>query len=928
MKYAALIIGLLLLVGVGSADYWQITHILDSAYCGYYLDAVPDSLGNSHMFYFNNEEDTYNYILKTSSGYYSQTLFSDLPGYNTYKGSAVCDSNNEIHLGVCSEVSDASYTFYYMKRYTDGSWSSPEEIFSAGALYTQAYCPISIAVDDDDNPWLICGYSPYSGGWYCNVTVWHKDGSWDMDVIVPTTPGGSPRRLDITFNSANVPHIIYHPSSYGADTPFMYAYRKGDDTWVNSTITSTSSDTYYPHESNLYFIDDAPHVLYPVNGVPRHAVLDGTWSVTQNVPPTYVYLSSALRTSDNTLYMAGFDQDNGEHIYLSTKTPTGSWSSWEQITTLGGYSGSVFINPTTDNPNVFFASSSESSLYYAELIHTAGSCVNITGDVYYYNATKVGSGVTVAIQQDGEYYNVTTNATGAYSQIELETDKELLIWPVKTGYDSTPVNFTPLDCSIQYIADLVLVPDDLDFNSSAIGGIVYQKPFYEIDGGLTVNITNGTWSSSNLTNNVGFYLFTDLAGGEEYTLTASAPKHVSQSVNVTAVAGNFTQQDFILNESFALTVQVKDLDTGGLINDREVSVTLSSGASQNTTSGSAVFGGLTYQYYSIDTFAEGYYPGSGSTILDDDQTVIVYMQERADTSGSGINYEEHNVRFIVTNEFGMPISEATVTANAISSTTPWDWLNSWFGISTAVNIQNTTLSGSTGSEGSVVFPMVKSVNYQIDISKPSSGISHSVNVMPQESTYTIRVNTGLLPSVGGGYPRFNLEATENGSYVDLTMTYNDASNQTSAITFTVKDEEGNVVYQTNPTITAGAASATYTVENVRGTSRTFGFNASHSSHGEIQNWQGIDLKGTGRLIDLGFSDPLIYVWISLAIIFIFAGALGETDVKIGAFLVPILGGGTFWYIGWLPASLGLVIAIGASLGGVYYMRASESKVKS
>jgi hypothetical protein len=107
---------------------------------------------------------------------------------------------------------------------------------------------------------------------------------------------------------------------------------------------------------------------------------------------------------------------------------------------------------------------------------------------------------------------------------------------------------------------------------------------------------------------------------------------------------------------------LKDLDTGGLINDREVSVTLSSGASQNTTDGSAEFTNLTYQYYSIDSFAEGYYPGSGSTILDDDQTVIVYMQERADTSGSGINYESTTFGSIVTNEFGMPILRATVTA--------------------------------------------------------------------------------------------------------------------------------------------------------------------------------------------------------------------------------------------------------------------------
>lgn len=922
MRYAVLVVGLLLFVGVGCADYWQTTD----------LNICPDVVvqeakydGNDvlHFLYIKYVDDEIFYGLRNTSGVYTQQIATgDRVGYGDFQ---LCvDSSNQVHVAFTSGPS-----LYYGKRYIDGSWSSFTPVYN---YVHNSYFEWDIATDVDDNPYIVTR-EDYATGYpnrYWNVSVWYLDeGDWVSDTVYATpTTGYGAHDPCLLITPTGTMYVSYK----NATDPYPFMVATGSiGGWTHYVVDQHSCGADI---SGFLDSDAHPHFFYEnsyaYGGNPKHAWNSGTGWQTEiaGLDTSWIEGLNGFCAPDNTIFRVCAVGNTYTGPVVWKKEEGGIWEKIRDDTTTQ-ISYPIYGAVASNNlPTIFYMDQPQDRLYLLDYIHTAGSCVNVTGDVYYYNATKVGSGVTVAIQQDGEYYNTTTNSTGGYSQIELETDKELLIWPEKAGYNSTPINFTPLDCAIRYIADLVLIPDDLDFNSSAIGGIVYQKPFYEIDGGLTVSITNGTWSSSNITNNVGFYLFTDLEGGEEYTLTASAPKHESQSVNVTAIVGNFTQQDFILNESFTLTVQLKNLDTGGLINDREVSVTLSSGASQKTTDGGAEFTNLTYQYYSIDSFAEGYYPGSGSTILDDDQTVIVYMQERSDTSGSGINYEEHDVRFIVTNEFGMPISGATVTAIAINSTTPWDWLNSWFGISTAVNIQNTTLSGFTGSEGSVVFPMVKSVNYQIDISKPSAGISHSVNVMPQESTYTVRVNTGLLPNVGGGYPRFSLDATENGSYVDLTMTYNDASNQTSAITFTVKDDDGNVVYQTNPTLSGGAASATFSVENVRGTSRTFGFNASHTTHGEIQNWQGIDLKGTGRLIDLGFSDPLIYVWISLAIIFIFAGAVGETDVKIGAFLVPILGGGTFWYIGWLPASLGLVIAIGASLGGVYYMRASESKVKS
>jgi CHASE2 domain-containing sensor protein len=51
------------------------------------------------------------------------------------------------------------------------------------------------------------------------------------------------------------------------------------------------------------------------------------------------------------------------------------------------------------------------------------------------------------------------------------------------------------------------------------------------------------------------------------------------------------------------------------------------------------------------------------------------------------------------------------------------------------------------------------------------------------------------------------------------------------------------------------------------------------------------------------------------------------DTKVGAMFVPITAG-MFWYIGWLPGIATAVITMVFFVGGIYYMRASITKVDS
>lgn len=108
----------------------------------------------------------------------------------------------------------------------------------------------------------------------------------------------------------------------------------------------------------------------------------------------------------------------------------------------------------------------------------------------------------------------------------------------------------------------------------------------------------------------------------------------------------------------------------------------------------------------------------------------------------------------------------------------------------------------------------------------------------------------------------------------------------------------------------------------------FGFEATNTAHGTISQYKGITLKGDNLLVDLGFEDRTLYNWLAVILLFIFAGAFSGTTVKQGAILVPAFGGGLFWFIGWLPASLGGVISAIGFLGVLVYMRKNEWKVRA
>jgi len=760
---------------------------------------------------------------------------------------------------------------------------------------------------------------------------------------------------------------------YISDTPAknITIKNKATGTTIYSHATTGVCGLYQFNITEIFFDSGVPYGIYTV-------AMDGS-TQSQDIPYMGITTTGTNCNWDDTEYVDGDTATIGYNIgeaYWMTDdytyelriedTDFDELDSWSIITRPVSAEREVTVSTSLFPTSGYYycglyaidKSSGEEILmcYDYAYMYLAGSGeVIVEGETY--DATTgnlLGSCVVTATQLGGDTSD-TSDATDATYQITgLVTDSSIGVNATKTDYIGYPIYFTPYEGG-HYEVDVPLVPSggaspgewqevtggqltqinhnnttttyyNLTEDGTAIGGLVYEAPYWGLSSGCNVTVGNSSWSDSNTTGDGGWYQINDIPAGGNYWVNYTKTGFQSINETVTITALSFNRQDAYLNGDFTLTVSIKDMDTNTIITD-EVYVELDSGDSTTTETGSCTFSGLDYGSYTITTTSPEYYPGSTFVVVDGTTTATVYMQAKTDIGGSGpsSNYPPHMVRFSFVDAWGNPIDGATVTATATESSTPWSWLTGVFGFdTTAVDIQNETLTGTTGNDGTISFLMVETVRYSVNCVQEDDGIDHTITMFPKESEYFIRI--GTLP-LATDYPEYDITAySVNDSYVRLSVNYTDAADATTSATFYVNDINGTELYNTSISLTGGSGSATYDVENVRGTSVEAKLVAENTAHGTITASRGVDLKGTGKLVDFGWPD-LWYILISFAGILIVAGSIGEMDTKVGAMFVPITAG-MFWYIGWLPGIATAVITMVFFVGGIYYMRASITKVDS
>jgi len=537
--------------------------------------------------------------------------------------------------------------------------------------------------------------------------------------------------------------------------------------------------------------------------------------------------------------------------------------------------------------------------------------VTITGYTLDGETGAVLSTVKVNATQPPYWHNTTSDAFGAYSLANFTSGSGIYFYASKTGYVHTPFSFIP-PADGTYNVDLVLFPSYIA-NNTAINGIVYSSWSHDPIEGATVNIENATWSDTAVTNAAGVYMFDNLAGGETYTVSATAPSYdASSDYDVSAVAGTIVQQDIPLTAAYTLTVYAKDGTTSNLLVGIPVYIQLSDTQSANTTTGIATFS-VGAGYYTITGSATGYTAGQTSISVTGDSSATLLMYNSTTGTGAGINYPPHQVRFAVKNQWGAPLDMIAVTAQGYETTAgTWDWLASLFGIPlSSVPIHNTSMAGNTGKDGSIVFIMIESVKYDMILLNATQGVNETYTVYPKDDYYEIWVTTGESWYTGGynALEEINISvatARKNATYAFINITYKDALNGTTGDTIFINQTNKTAVDLDEITIDSEAITTsdfnTSFLVPADDDSYFVTFGIQHSIFGTVVRTFAVIFEKAQVGIGLP-SSWLIY----LAVFFIFF-----TGMFFGAVTSPSIGAVITCFVGWIMWGIGWLTDMGAA----------------
>ncbi|MDD2637208.1 MAG: carboxypeptidase-like regulatory domain-containing protein, partial [Bacteroidales bacterium] len=526
----------------------------------------------------------------------------------------------------------------------------------------------------------------------------------------------------------------------------------------------------------------------------------------------------------------------------------------------------------------------------------------------------------------GNTQTTTTDSSGYFSISGLKTNVPITFSTSATGYDDRSVQYTSVPQMPTWGVDLFLYPTTPPTTGASLYGQVYASGSLQGINGATVTISNGANSDSTTTSSSGYYEFSGLSEGQ-YTVTASASGHENLSESV-EVGSTPTQHNIALAGHYALKVTVKDATSASIITDKTVTVSLTDGQETTTTTGVANFS-VKYGSFTVTTAADGYSPTSQYVFVDRDASAIIFMGNTSSTNPDTQrqSYVPRQVRFtFLSSQTGSPIPGLSVSALGTNTTVgSWEWFLSIFGmdVSTAENVSTTPMSGTTGSDGSVVFMMVDSVYYKLNITNPDLGIAMLTNLYPREDEYVFTI----MPNLPDATSRVSWDFADTAideTHTKLGISYHDQGNRTKSFRFTVCDENHTLLHsetiKDDPKI-----DVSYTMENNPGAVVIWGFNATlNSTSGEneyVHETQFIRFEKDGAF-DFGLPDVVRH-WLGFFFLVCIGAMFGSMSLKyagptVGIFALFLK------FIDWLPINWELAIIV-FILGCLGYVRFTKDE---
>jgi len=404
---------------------------------------------------------------------------------------------------------------------------------------------------------------------------------------------------------------------------------------------------------------------------------------------------------------------------------------------------------------------------YAYVYMPGSGEVIVEGETYDATTGNLLGECVVTATQGGTPTSDTSDATDATYQITgLVTDSSIGVNATKTSYVGYPIYFTPYEGG-HYEVDVPLVPSggaspgewqevtggqltqinhnnttttyyNLTEDGTAIGGLVYEAPYWNMCDGATVTLSNATWNTNTTTGDGGWYQINNISAGGNYNFCCEKDGFSTVNETITVTAASFNRQDCYLNGDFTLTINIKNLDTSTTITD-EVSVSLDSGETTTTSTGTCTFEDLDYGYYTITGECVGYYAGTAYAVVDGDVTENLYLQAESEGgSGFGVGYAPKTVRFTTQTMWGSPIQDCCVNCTGYETTVgSWEWLYTLFGVDVnETPVATAEMGGYTDYKGDINFVMFEPVKYECSFVKAGE-INKTIEIYPKDDYYLI-----------------------------------------------------------------------------------------------------------------------------------------------------------------------------------------------
>jgi hypothetical protein len=544
----------------------------------------------------------------------------------------------------------------------------------------------------------------------------------------------------------------------------------------------------------------------------------------------------------------------------------------------------------------------------------------VTGKAYDAETGEPLAGVNVSIGQFGTTTSNVTVADGSYVTVKgLYADNPITVNASKAGYTHNNFSFTPLGNGLKTV-NLYLVPTTPNFTgAAAIGGLVYDVPYRQAVGGATVTIANGTWNSTTIANSTtGYYIFNDLTANESYTVKSTLTGH-TPSAEYTATAQNetFVRQDIEMSGVYTLTIELRDAADHSLISS---SMTVEADDATNvTTNGQTQFHNLKYGIVTVAVSGnDDYYGAVENVLVEEDTLKTIYLVRK--TESTPFAYPPHNVRFMVRSAFGAPIEGVTVEATGYETTMgSFSWLFDLLGIDYGkTQVHNQTMTGTTGSDGSIDFMMFEAIKYRVTFYKEGE-INTTWEGFPKDEYYTIwapRFGTsewfehGVNPLEAVNFTVTGTTATEDAA--TITVYYNDTLKKTTGAAVYLNQTLTNgteILIQQYVTGAASTWSHTFNLPgDHRGESYIVRLRAQHGTLGNITRDYGVYYKPAP--ISFGLPEDLL-LYGAMAVMIFTALFFGQSSVGAGC-IVFAFEGWLFYWIGWLQ-DLGSEYAVGTAL---------------